>query len=132
MTPEWLPVIDHVSIVVSDLGVSDRFYTAALAPLGIERLRFDPTDNDVVFGRADADDFGIVAAGEVGPTTTAHVAFAAPDRAAVDEFHAAALAHGGTSRITPGIRPEYSQGYYAAFVNDPDGNNVEAVHHGTT
>jgi len=59
----------------------------------------------------------------------AHVAFAAPGRDAVDAFYAAALANGGRDNGPPGLRPEYHPGYYAAFVLDPDGNNVEAVHH---
>jgi predicted lactoylglutathione lyase len=57
------------------------------------------------------------------------VAFAAPGRDAVDAFYAAALANGGRDNGPPGLRPEYHPGYYAAFVLDPDGNNVEAVHH---
>ncbi|BBG02908.1 MULTISPECIES: VOC family protein [Pseudonocardia] len=125
-----IPVVDHVTIVVSDLAVSDRFYTAALAPLGIERLRSGDVDGGVAFGRPHADDFGIMPAGEVAATTTAHIAFGSPSRAAVDDFYRAALATGGESRRPPGVQTEYSEGYYAAFVSDPDGNNIEAVHHG--
>jgi catechol 2,3-dioxygenase-like lactoylglutathione lyase family enzyme len=125
-----LPVVDHVTLVVADLPASDRFYTAALAPLGIRRLGDADVDGAVAFGRPGADDFAIVAAGEVAATTTAHVAFAAPGRDAVDAFHAAAIAAGGRSRRPPGVRPEYAETYYAAFVSDPDGNNIEAVHHG--
>ena len=64
-----------------------------------------------------------------GPTHV-HLAFQSPDRATVDRFHAAALAAGGKDHVKPGVREQYHAGYYAAFVLDPDGNNVEAVYHG--
>jgi catechol 2,3-dioxygenase-like lactoylglutathione lyase family enzyme len=67
--------------------------------------------------------------GQSDTPTVAHVALRAEDRAAVDAFHAAALAAGGTDNGAPGLRPHYHPGYYGAFVIDPDGNNVEAVHH---
>ena len=77
-------------------------------------------------GPEGSEDFWI-APGE--PTAPVHIAFAAPDRATVDAFHAAALAAGGRDNGRPGLRPQYHAGYYAAYVFDPDGNNVEAVFH---
>jgi catechol 2,3-dioxygenase-like lactoylglutathione lyase family enzyme len=123
-------VVDHVVLVVGDLAASDRFYTAALAPLGFARLRAGGPDGAVAYGAGDLDDFAIVPARDAVPTTSAHVAFVAERRDAVDAFHLAALAAGGTERAAPRVREEYSPRYYAAFVNDPDGNNIEAVHHG--
>jgi catechol 2,3-dioxygenase-like lactoylglutathione lyase family enzyme len=122
-------VVDHVTLVVADLDASRRFYDAALRPLGFERLRTDDIDGGVGYGVTGADDFSLVPAGEAAPTTTAHVAFVAEDRAAVDAFYEAALAAGGTSRAAPRVRAEYSPRYYGAYVNDPDGNNIEAVFH---
>ncbi|RTL70485.1 MAG: VOC family protein [Pseudonocardiaceae bacterium] len=130
-TPDpFVPVVDHVTLVVRDLAASTAFYTAALAPLGIELMRSADTDGATAYGRPGHDDFSIVEVGEVAATTTAHVASGAPTPDAVDRFHAAAVAAGGRSRLAPGIRTEYSTRYYAAFVTDPDGNNIEAVHHG--
>jgi catechol 2,3-dioxygenase-like lactoylglutathione lyase family enzyme len=91
-------VVDHVLLVVGDLEVSRRFYRAALAPLGIEELRVEA--DGVSFGAEGLDDFAIYAGAPV--TTAAHVAFDAPDREAVDAFHAAALASGGRERGAPG------------------------------
>ena len=75
-----------------------------------------------------ADDFSI--AESDSPSSGVHAAFASGSREAVDAFHAAALAAGGRDNGAPGLRPEYHEGYYAGSVLDPDGNNVEAVHHG--
>jgi catechol 2,3-dioxygenase-like lactoylglutathione lyase family enzyme len=118
-------VVDHVLLVVADLAASRRFYRAALAPLGLEELDAQP--DGVAFGAEGLDDFGIAAGGR--PTTGAHVAFDAPSREAVDAFYAAALAHGGRQRGAPGVWVQYSERYYAAYVWDPDGNNIEAVFH---
>jgi len=82
----------------------------------------------VVFGLEEAGDFAISSAYEAGASV--HVAFAADRREQVDAFYAAALAAGGRDNGPPGLRSEHSDGYYAAFVLDPDGHNVEAVHHG--
>ncbi len=122
-------VVDHVVIVVDDLEKSTTFYDAALGALGFDRLRTGDIDGANAYGVHGADDFAIVPAGEVPPTRTAHIAFVAESRDAVDAFHAAALAAGGTERAGPRVRDEYSTGYYGAFVNDPDGNNIEAVFH---
>jgi len=118
-------VLDHVSLNVADYGASKRFYEAALAPLGIELLmEFDAHGG---FGRDGKPFFWIGERPPLGGST--HVAFASPDRVTVDAFHAAALAAGGVDNGPPGLRPQYHADYYAAFVHDPDGNNVEAVCH---
>ena len=116
-------VVDHVDLMVRDLAASRRFYVAALAPLGFGILNED--DASVSFGADGNDDFGINRNDE--PTTRAHVAFAAPDRAAVDAFFCAALGAGGHDKSAPSLRPAYQPTYYAAYVWDPDGNNFEAV-----
>ena len=110
-------------------------YAAALAELGFSVLgegRFEG-DEYVLFGRDTSDDFSLHSIGtEPGrdrATTGAHVAFTASDATAVDRWHRAALDHGATDNGSPGRRPEYSGAYYAAFVLDLDGNNVEAVSH---
>ena len=118
-------VVDHVLFVVSDLDTSRRLYTAALAPLGFEELHIE--ERGVHYGADGMDDFAIYLGSPV--TSAGHVAFVADGREAVDEFFAAALANGATVRGEPGVWPQYSQKYYAAFVNDLLGNNVEAVWH---
>lgn len=108
-------------------------YAAALAELGFSVLGEGEFEGDeyVLFGRDKSDDFSLHSVGsEPGrdrATTGAHVAFTASDAAAVDRWHRAALGHGATDNGPPGRRPEYSGNYYAAFVLDLDGNNVEAV-----
>ena len=108
-----------------DLPASRRFYEAALAPLSLG-LEFEH-EGLVAFGSGESGRL-IIYAGE-RPVTGFHVAFSAPTREAVDRFHAAALEAGGRDNGAPGLRPEYHEGYYGAYVFDPDGNNVEAVHH---
>ncbi len=125
-------VIDHLTIGVTDLERSAEFYRRALATLGFRDFApWQEGVREVVFGTDGADDFALsleYPAG--GGRGTVHIAFAAERRQQVDAFHAAALAAGGTDNGPPGPRPEYSDGYYGAFVLDPDGNNIEAVHHG--
>jgi hypothetical protein len=118
-------VVDHVLFVVEDLGASRRLYTAALAPLGFTELHVQ--EDGVSYGAEDLDDFTISRGSPV--TTAAHVAFDADGRAAVDAFFEAAINNGATSRGEPGVWTQYSERYYAAFVNDLHGNNVEAVWH---
>lgn len=118
-------VVDHVLFVVSDLDASRRLYTACLAALGHGELLVQ--EDGVHYGADGLDDFAIYRGSPV--TTAAHVAFAADNRDAVDAFFAAALANGGTARGEPGVYALYSERYYAAFVNDLHGNNVEAVWH---
>jgi catechol 2,3-dioxygenase-like lactoylglutathione lyase family enzyme len=122
-------VIDHVSVGVSDLARSREFYRRALTPLGFAEIGPWRDDaHDVAFGLQEADDFAISVA--YPPGGSVHVAFAADRREQVDAFHAAAIAAGGRDNGAPGLRPEYSADYYGAFVLDPDGHNIEAVHHG--
>lgn len=126
--PIPLSVIDHVDLLVRDLEASVRFYKAALQPLGYGVVA--QSETSYACGMDGADNFGInlIAPGDT-PTTSAHVAFVAPDRAAVDAFHAAAIANGGTSKHPPAIHDKYHAGYYGAFVFDPGKNNIEAVFH---
>jgi catechol 2,3-dioxygenase-like lactoylglutathione lyase family enzyme len=123
------PVVDHVSLGVRNLGASRRFHEAALAPLGFGVLYSEEggCSFGLESGKRDADDFWILEGDE--PSTGVHVAFVAGDRTAVDSFHSAALGAGGRDNGAPGLRPEYHEGYYGAFVLDPDGNKIEAVHH---
>jgi hypothetical protein len=118
-------VVDHMLFVVGDLDASRGLFTAALAPVGYEELHVQ--DDGVHYGAEGMDDFAIYRGEPV--TTAAHVAFDAPDRKAVDAFFEAAVAHGATVRGEPGVWTQYSDRYYAAFVNDLHGNNVEAVWH---
>jgi catechol 2,3-dioxygenase-like lactoylglutathione lyase family enzyme len=121
-------VIDHVSLGVSDLARSREFYRHALTPLGFSELgQWREGASEVTFGLEEADDFAISTSYPVGG---GHVAFAADRRDQVDAFYEAALRAGGQDNGQPGLRPEYSEGYYGAFVLDPDGHNIEAVHHG--
>jgi catechol 2,3-dioxygenase-like lactoylglutathione lyase family enzyme len=128
-------VVDHVGVRASDLAASRRMYEAALAELGLAVLGEGEFEGDayVLFGRGTSDDFALHAVGTKPGrdrvTTGAHIAFPAPDAASVDRWHAAAIANGAADNGAPGVRPEYSGRYYAAFALDPDGNNVEAVFH---
>jgi catechol 2,3-dioxygenase-like lactoylglutathione lyase family enzyme len=121
-------MIDHISVAVRDLQKSAAFYTALLAPLGFAKLREWP-DAAIGFGKK-YPEFWInrrAAMDRVADETGVHICLRAPDAGAVDAFHAAAIASGGSSDGAPGLRPEYHESYYAAFVRDPDGNRVEAV-----
>lgn len=128
-------VIDHVGMRVSDLAASRRMYEAALAELGFTVLGEGEFEGDayLLFGRGESDDFALHAVGTKPGrdtvTTGAHIAFHAPDEDSVRRWHASAIGNGGTDNGAPGLRPEYSGRYYAAFAIDPDGNNVEAVFH---
>ena len=127
--PRRRVVIDHVSVGVSDLAASREFYRHALTPLGFAELgSWREGAQEVTFGLEEADDFAISTA--YGTGAPVHVAFAADRREQVDAFYSAALEAGGRDNGAPGLRPEYSDGYYGAFVLDPDGHNIEAVHHG--
>jgi catechol 2,3-dioxygenase-like lactoylglutathione lyase family enzyme len=124
-------MLDHIGIAVTDLARKLAFYDRALAPLGIIRAMQFPDEANptaVGYGRIGKPFFWVGASS--APSGPIHVAFAASDQAQVRVFHAAALAAGGTDNGPPGLRPEYHPTYYGAFVLDPDGNNVEAVHHG--
>jgi catechol 2,3-dioxygenase-like lactoylglutathione lyase family enzyme len=119
-------VIDHVAIPVSDYSRSKDFYVQALAPLGFAlAMEFDGRVGG--FARDDKPWFWI----REGETSAGvHVAFRANSKDEVHAFHEAALAAGGNDNGEPGLREHYHPTYYAAFVHDPDGNNVEAVNHG--
>lgn len=123
-----MPMLHHLSIAVSDLARAAAFYDAVLGTLGYVRAW---TAGDAVgYGvPGGGDKFAIKSRpGEArAPGPGFHAAFAAPSRAAVDAWHAAALAKGATDNGAPGLRPRYGPDYYAAFVIDPDGHRIEAV-----
>ncbi len=117
-------MFDHIGIKVRDLEASKSFYAQVLAPLGHVQGYADA--HTAGFGPGDAPALWLYASEKpAGPGT--HVAFRAPDRESVHRFHQAALQAGGRDNGAPGPRPDYGATYYAAFVIDLDGNNVEAV-----
>ena len=120
-------MIDHVSVAVRDIAASTRFYDTLLATIGIVKLETRPAT--VGFGKKYPEFWINLRAGlaPVLPESGAHICFRARSTELVDAFHAAALAAGGTSDGAPGIRPAHGEGYYAAFIRDPDGNRIEAV-----
>ena len=120
-------MIDHISVGVSDLDRSARFYEAVLAPLGLSRLVTRPAT--IGFGKAYPEFWINLRAGmaPVPHESGVHICLRARTTSEVDAFHAAALSAGGRSDGGPGLRPHDRVKYYAAFVIDPDGNRVEAV-----
>jgi catechol 2,3-dioxygenase-like lactoylglutathione lyase family enzyme len=126
-------VLDHIGFAVSDLARSRRFYEAAMAPLGITLImevganQTESHGTALGFGVENNPFFWIGDNERVGEGT--HIAFRTVTRAEVDAFHAAGLAAGGRDNGAPGLRPHYGPSYYAAFLHDPDGINVEAVCH---
>jgi catechol 2,3-dioxygenase-like lactoylglutathione lyase family enzyme len=128
-------IVDHLGIVIRDFERAKAFYSAALAPLAISLLReFEPVPGFRVggFGRGQKAEFWFstpkgASAGELTPV---HVCFGAKSRDEVDAFYKAAIAAGGRDNGAPGVRELYHPNYYGAFVLDPDGHNIEAVHHG--
>ncbi|TBW34038.1 VOC family protein [Siculibacillus lacustris] len=125
-------MLDHIGLPVADLARSRAFYEAALEPLGYSVvMEVSPEETGgaghVGLGAGAKPDFWLSSGGALGGRL--HVAFAAPSRAVVDAFHAAALVAGGTDNGAPGLRVHYHPNYWAAFVLDPDGHNVEAVCH---
>ncbi len=123
-------MIDHTGIGVADVARSAAFYDAALAALGLHRVAQLPEDGSDAIGYGI--EYPIFWIDRFHPPGVKnHTAFAAPNRAAVDAFHAAALTAGGRDNGAPGLRDPatgYPPGYYAAFVLDPEGNNMEAVY----
>jgi catechol 2,3-dioxygenase-like lactoylglutathione lyase family enzyme len=119
-------VIDHVSIQCEDLQASLAFYDTALTPLGIRRVM---EFGDVVAYGTDRPAFWIGPLETGASNREVHLAFAAPDRDAVDAFFRAAVDAGAAPLHEPRVWAEYHDQYYGAFVRDPDGNNVEAVCH---
>jgi len=120
-------MIDHVSVAVSDLEAATRFYEAVLGALGLAKLEVRPAT--VGFGKK-YPEFWINLRAAMRPLPSdsgAHVCLRARGSDVVDAFHAAALAAGGASDGAPALRPQHGEGYYAAFIRDPDGNRIEAV-----
>jgi catechol 2,3-dioxygenase-like lactoylglutathione lyase family enzyme len=120
-------MLDHLSIQCADVPASAAFYDAVLAPLGGVRLM--EFGEIIAYGVPPMPDFWLGPFNSGDGFRESHIAFTAPDRAAVDAFHAAASAAGAESLHEPRVWPEYHPNYYGAFVRDPDGNNVEAVCH---
>jgi catechol 2,3-dioxygenase-like lactoylglutathione lyase family enzyme len=121
------PFIDHVTLRVRDLDTSRAFYERALETFGVRVLELDGVDGpEVSIGPEGSEDLVLAEGDPAGPV---HVAFLAHDPDTVAAFHAAAIEAGGRDNGAPGRRPHYHERYYAAYVFDPDGNNVEAVCH---
>ena len=114
-------MIDHTSLTVSDFAKSRGFFERALKPLGYKVIREFP--GVAGLGEGERADFWIAQ----GKSQPVHLAFAANNRKLVDEFYKAATAAGGRDNGGPGLRTQYHPDYYAAFVYDPDGNNIEVV-----
>lgn len=125
-------MIDHMGFVVRDFAKSRLFYTQALAPLGylvvMDMSVAQGGVDGAGFGEPSKPDFWIIGGGTV-TTPQVHVALRAANRAVVDAFYKAAIAAGGKDNGPPGLRPHYHPYYYAAFVLDPEGHNIEAVCH---
>ncbi len=127
-----MQIIDHVQVSVSDYAKAREFYVKALAPLGWTLMMEFPMGGDKMAGG-----FGTggkpylwLSNGGGKPSTTGHIALGAKNAEEVNGYYQAALAAGGTDNGPPGIRADYHPKYYAAYVRDPDGNNIEAVWHG--
>jgi len=116
-------VIDHVSVAVRDIVAAARFYDVLLATIGVVRLETRPTT--VGFGKKYPEFW--INLREMTISNGTHICFRARTIDMVNAFHAAAIAAGGTSDGVPGLRPQHGEGYYAAFIRDPDGNRIEAV-----
>ena len=116
---------DHLGLHVQDLDASVRFYQAALAPLGHVLCMRDASSAG--FGPKDAPALWLYHDGKANAPASAHVAFRADKRGHVDKFHTEGLKAGGKDLGAPGVRTDYAPNYYAAFLTDPDGNNIEAV-----
>ena len=120
-------MIDHVSVAVRDLGQATRFYEALLGAIGYEKLVVRP--HTVGFGKS-YPEFWVnmrAAMTPIAGDSGAHVALRVRAIELVEAFHGAALAAGGSCDGAPGLRPQHGEGYYAAFIRDPDGNRIEAV-----
>ena len=121
-------MIDHVSIAVRDIKAAEAFYTALLGALGMSKLREWP-DAAIGYGKKHPE-FWINARAGMAPVAAdsgVHICLRALNVEAVDAFHAAAVAAGGSSDGAPGFRAQYHESYYAAFIRDADGNRIEAV-----
>ena len=120
-------MLDHIGIPVRDYERSKAFYLRALEPLGARLAMEGPPGAGGGIGRDGTPVLWLAPAGSAGPAV--HVAFNVRSRSEVDAFHRAAIAAGGRDNGAPGLRPHYHPNYYAAYVHDPDGHNVEAVCH---
>lgn len=118
--------LDHLSLRVRDLARARRFYEAALGAIGM-KVNMDVGD---AFGMGSRSQLIFWLVKDSKASGNGHYAFRVKQRATVDEFHAAALAAGGKDHGKPGLRPDYGPGYYAAFVKDREGNNIEVVCYG--
>jgi len=121
-------MLHHISLGVRNLALSAEFYDAALGALGYRRVFESRTD--IGYGLVDGEDklcLKFRPENATAPADGFHLAFAAPSRAAVDEFHRSALQVGGHDNGPPGLRANYGARYYAAFLIDPDGHKIEAV-----
>ncbi len=124
-------MLDHVALQCADVAAATEFYTTVFAPLGVhEAMRYD--NDGLVVGLAGPDGFPKLWLGPlVDPgDRPIHLALTAPSRTAVDDVFTAAQSWGTEILHEPRLWPEYHPGYYGVFLRDPDGNNVEAVHHG--
>ncbi len=123
-------MISHVTVGSDDIARAKAFYQAVMAPLGFVRV-IEGEDYFAYGETAEAPPcFWVLPPFDGRPAERGngwHCAFLAPSRAAVDAFHAAALAHGGSDEGAPGLRPQYTEHYYGAYVRDPDGNKLQAV-----
>jgi catechol 2,3-dioxygenase-like lactoylglutathione lyase family enzyme len=126
-------MLDHIGLQVRDVEASLAFYLHTFAPIGMREVMRFPHGDTIVVGLAGPDGTPVFWLGPSAGAETRelHVAFRAPDRKAVDAVHDAAVAAGTEVLSAPREWPEYHPGYYGVFLRDPDGHNVEAVHHGT-
>lgn len=131
-----MALFDHLGVVVTNLSTAHKFYTACLSEIGVQLLQnnsISDSEGWLVYGTDEVSDFFIVSAGRPSfwnpasspGTAPIHIAFVAPSESAVQNFYQAGLEHGGRDNGPPGTRPSTTQ-YYAAYLIDPDGNNVEA------
>src|SRR5215210_5627570 len=121
-------MIDHVQVAASDYGKAKEFYVKSLAPLGWQLMMEFPMGGDKMaagFGTEGKPYLWLSNSGR--PSPAGHLALGARSEAEVQGFYTAAMGAGGTDNGPPGIRKEYHEKYYAAYVRDPDGNNIEAV-----
>lgn len=119
-------MIDHTGFHVNDIEKSKVFYDQALLPLGYSLLNDMPEWKSAGYGAEGKPDLWIM--GD-GCKQTEHVAFTAPNKETVQKFYDAGIAAGGVDNGAPGYRKDYAPGYYASFVKDPDGHNIEVVFH---
>jgi catechol 2,3-dioxygenase-like lactoylglutathione lyase family enzyme len=118
-------MIDHVSLPVRDLARAARFYETVLGALGFALL--ERREATIAFGKTYSEFWINLRVDAEPPSTGAHVCFRARSTDMVDAFHAGALEAGGSSDGAPALRPHHGDGYYAAYIRDPDGNRIEAV-----